>query len=389
MSAPGAALRVEVPERLPGSVAAALRVGKRAHRVRIEAGGELSPHADAFVAAALAPAMQLGIPMESVGPVTPRLLDRLPRVQRMLHNWWPHLREIPIRAPVREPMTRAPGVAAFFSGGVDSLHTAVTHREELDALVFIAGFDLPLGEPDRLELVAEGVRRMAVTLGVPLVEMRTDVRYFQHPYASWVQAHAGHLFGAGYALAPRFGRMLVASSSTYFVWTLWGSHPILDPAWSTEEVEFVHDAYLVSRAEKIGVLAQHPDLLPWLRVCHQRGATGYNCGRCEKCVRTMVTLAAAGALDRGPPFERELDLDVVRTLHVSPASGAYWEDVRRRAIEWGAPGPLLDAVVACQRMYRRRTRTAARAVRDLRRRAGTRYRRLRGRLPADPWAVGR
>jgi hypothetical protein len=385
----GMTLQVGIPERGPESITAALQVGEREHRVRIEAAGELSPHAEPFVAASLFPAMRLGLPVHSEAPITPEAAHRLPRLSRIAHTWWRDvLQEAAIRAPVREPAARAPGTASFFSGGVDSLHTALTHRRELDGLVCLEGFDLPLGEPARLQAAVEGARRAADALGLPLVVVRTDLRYFTEAYVHWDYAHGSVLAAVAYALAPRFGRFLVPSSSSFFEWYFWGSHAILDPIWSTEEVGLEYDAYLVRRSEKIRALIDHPEVLGQLRVCHQRGASGYNCGRCEKCVRTMVTLAAVGALDHGPPFERPFDLAAVRDLQISPFVRGYWEDLHRAAVQWGAPGPLIDAVARVRERRRRQNRAARRTTRRLRRSAGLAYRRLRGRPIPNPWRPG-
>lgn len=53
----------------------------------------------------------------------------------------------------------------------------------------------------------------------------------------------------------------------------------------------------MSRFEKTALIAEWPVGLQNLRVC-QRDDTGTaNCGRCEKCLRTMTTLEALGKLE--------------------------------------------------------------------------------------------
>jgi hypothetical protein len=48
-----------------------------------------------------------------------------------------------------------------------------------------------------------------------------------------------------------------------------------------------------------------------LRVCWRNPDGTYNCGRCEKCVRTMVQLLAADALRQCSVFERGLVPEIV------------------------------------------------------------------------------
>src|SRR5205085_6312252 len=84
-------------------------------------------------------------------------------------------------------------------------------------------------------------------------------------------------------------------ASTFPMYRLhpWGSHPMLDPLWSTERTTIVHDADAVSRAEKFAFLAERPRALANLKVCFEADSE-YNCGVCEKCMLTMVGLRAAG-----------------------------------------------------------------------------------------------
>ena len=79
-------------------------------------------------------------------------------------------------------------------------------------------------------------------------------------------------------------------------WRLPCSHPALDPLWSTEAVEVVHDGAETRRVDKVAALAASPLALRYLRVCWENRGGAYNCGRCGKCMRTMVDLDLAGAL---------------------------------------------------------------------------------------------
>src|SRR5262249_59102310 len=54
-----------------------------------------------------------------------------------------------------------------------------------------------------------------------------------------------------------------------------------------------------------------------LRVCWENPDGAYNCGRCEKCLRTMINLLIAGALDRCPTFPLPLDPVRVADLDIT------------------------------------------------------------------------
>jgi hypothetical protein len=52
-----------------------------------------------------------------------------------------------------------------------------------------------------------------------------------------------------------------------------------------------------------------------LRICWERAGGGPdNCGRCDKCVRTMVILQSLGHLGATPSFRSELPADYARSF---------------------------------------------------------------------------
>src|SRR5208337_2670196 len=71
-----------------------------------------------------------------------------------------------------------------------------------------------------------------------------------------------------------------------------------DPLWSTETTTFIHYCYGISRVEKARSLADNPLAQEYLRVCWENRNGEYNCGRCNKCIQTMLALHLAGALSK-------------------------------------------------------------------------------------------
>ena len=74
-----------------------------------------------------------------------------------------------------------------------------------------------------------------------------------------------------------------------------------------------------------------------LRVCWQNVGTDLNCGRCEKCVRTMAMLAGAGVLDRCETFPDRVDLpDRIGQLGSVPSGIVpLWEDLLDSGLDPG------------------------------------------------------
>jgi len=361
-----------------GESSARIEVGGRDHVVRLRSStGMAAGGPDPFLALALAPAMATGRPLLVEEEVSPILLQAIPKIQRLLHLRHPEeLTEVPVQANPREEVSRpqASGVGALFSGGLDSFYTAVKRREDVTHLVFMDGFDIPPGDERRSAQATDLLRRAASELGKPLIEVRTDYRSFVEEYVSPWPSHHGALAAAAFLLAPQLGRIYRPGSANYAEYGF-GRDASLDHLvthfWGTESVQLLYDGFEASRCDKALFLADHDVALRWLRVCQKWNQDRLNCGRCEKCMRTMLNLWAAGSLERCGTLPRRLDLDAIGRVRVGPRRVQEWEEILR-ALESSRSDPVVIAAV--RRVVRRAIRTPA-FMRRLRRRIGRRVRR--------------
>ena len=103
--------------------------------------------------------------------------------------------------------------------------------------------------------------------------------------------------------------------------------PDFYPTWSRPDFERVEDGVGTKRVEKASIVAKCETALRYLHVCWENRGGAYNCGRCEKCLRTMVSLRILGVLDHCSTLHRSLDLDAVARIHVYDNSlFAYLEE---------------------------------------------------------------
>ena len=244
--------------------------------------------------------------------VDEHLMRSQTRIQEILSFWQPtKLRRVDVDASIVRRQPRL-GVSSFFSGGVDSTYSALQHRDELAQLVLVHGFDT---RPEQVALraqITKQLRSAAGTLGIPLVEVSTTVRDLSDRLFGWVMYHGGALAGVAHMLDT--GVCLFPAAYTYADSFKGGSHPLLDPLWSSGAVQVEHNGGDVSRVQKIAAIARDQDALGWLRVCYKNPDQAYNCGRCEKCVRTMLTLHALGVLEQAPTFPNTVSPGAVRHL---------------------------------------------------------------------------
>lgn len=327
---------------------------------------------DPFLAALLVPCMLLGESLEVHAPVSPRLLESTFTIQKILKNWYPnHLSETRVGAqPVRDERARAAGgyrSACFFSGGVDSWYSLLQHRSDSPALITVKGFDIPYEDQTVWPDVISSCRRVAGELGIELIAVETNLRDCLDPAGNnlgkpfeddfWGKyLHGAFLAAVGLCLQNHFTRIMVPSSYSYIQLHPWGSHPLLDPLWSTELVAFVHDGCEASRMDKLKVVAQSQIALSHLRVCFCFTPGRYNCGECEKCRCTMLALHLLGALERTKTFDRRLNLHALAVMPLAPGSEVWYEDMLEVAHATGNP-----AVVDLLRVMLGRKLSARRA----------------------------
>src|SRR5699024_1103957 len=204
-----------------------------------------------------------------------------------------------------------------FTGGVDSFDTLIRNESNIDALMYIHGFDIPLARTDVREVTSEHLQDIASMTGKELIEGSTNIRRFLNRAGKWpTVTHGAALSSIGHLLSGQFGRQLIPASHTYSDTFAWGSHPLLDHLWSSNRLSTVHDGAGSTRVDKTKRVAAYPAAREHLRVCWQN--TGkYNCGVCDKCVRTMVALSLSGALPEFKTFDSEITTDTIRYLQIS------------------------------------------------------------------------
>ena len=319
----------------------------------------ITPRADGFVAALVLRAMTVGEDIEVRAPLSSRLARGLAEYQQVLASWFPYrLAPVEIRAPL-EPADAVPdgAVVTAFSGGVDSFYTLWSHAGEQEADeqarithgLFVHGFDLPLSQAAAAYEVARA--RFAEGLahvGIELVTARTNVQSFV-PRRDWALFHGSPLIGSALALGSGIRRFYVPAAHTEGHLFPLGSDPRIDPLLSTEALEVVHDGAEVTRVQKTAVIGGWPPTFGRLRVCVSYDPTVPNCCRCEKCVRTMMTLDLLGLLDRQTSFPRPLVRSAIRACkYRSEGRLAYPREIFAAAVarrRWDLAFDLAIAMV--------------------------------------------
>ena len=264
-----------------------------------------------FVPGLLMAAMYLGEELAIDAPVSARLLDGAESAKLVMRSWWPYMADVPVRGETAPLANGAGRRATLFTRGVDSWYTALT--QPVDTWLYAPTADFAWGKRDSGPEETERLRRPVVEIHRScaqrfdrrLVVVDTNLRHFVEPLRNWGYSHGGILTACGLAVGAQLGELRVPSSLGFGNLVPLGTHPLLDPHWSTERTRIVHDATEVSRMEKAVVVAENQHALDHLLVCNSPDPL-INCGRCGMCLRTMAMLEPIGALERCPTFREPL-----------------------------------------------------------------------------------
>jgi hypothetical protein len=270
--------------------------------------------ASPFLCATLLLAMRVDEDLELRAAVSRRLLERIPRIVALYAEWDPRLHRSRVRSDGElAPGTRAGGVGCFFSRGVDSMYAAAVPRGlpgAVTRLVYCERLESLHSASTRAEELRLA-RDAAQQLGLPLAVIDTNLRQMSDPLVpDWADMVGAGLALLATAMAGGLGAVVIPSSAAPTTLIPTGTSPLLDPMFSTDELEIHHEVPATRPAKVAWLARERPDLLPYIKVCFYEDRPD-NCGRCPKCVLTMLSLEAAGSLALATGFPPEVDPEAV------------------------------------------------------------------------------
>ncbi len=288
-------------------IAAELHLGKKRDKIwyRFSQAYEdsLCERSDAFLLAAIFPAMEQGLDIRVHGKVSSTLIENLSHFQDTWNKWHPgRYSKVGIMADelANEPAAGKQEIALMFSGGLDSCHLLWKYclnetaqpRLKPSAAIFVHGFDIPLEEGEAYESYLPRAREVTESLGVELIRVQTN---FRKLVGNWIYSHGLALGSCLQLFSGRFNTGLIASSHAYDSLRLpWGSNPVTDPLMSSERMRIINVGGECSRWQKAGLVAGWPMAIKHIRVCYMREGLGRNCGLCDNCLFTALCFAACG-----------------------------------------------------------------------------------------------
>lgn len=215
--------------------------------------------------------------------------------------------------------------AMFYSGGLDSIQTLISHIDEKPDLISIWGSDIKFDNKKGWELVYSAVKEAAEKYGLKDVTIHSNFRGFDNEGALDKEFHVrlkdgwwhgvkhgigllGHV--APYAYLNGLSTMYIASSNCPADGHVrCASNPLIDNQVRFVKCQVSHDGFEFSRQDKIHNVVQFCKKNNYtinMHVCWE-SQSGNNCCRCEKCFRTIAGIIAEGADPKEYGFKKVIN----------------------------------------------------------------------------------
>ncbi len=241
--------------------------------------------------------------------------------------------------------------AMLFSGGLDSLATYIRHREKSPSLITVHGADVEIKDSKKWNALVFFLENEPLLFNNEKKYAEANLMNFytyQVPLLlkslSWwgeVQYGLG-LLGLMAPLSYKNGYkdiLIAASNSRYVPVLRRGSMPAIDESVSWGGIKIHHDGYELKRQDKVDWVAgfaRKEARKPILRVCYSDLRQGFNCGKCEKCLRTCLGLILAGENPNNYGFESdesiyEIMFSVLGREPIPEVTKYLWKELRERA----------------------------------------------------------
>jgi hypothetical protein len=298
--------------------------------------GRLHPLAEAFIAASLLVAMKKGEDIHTSENISKRFFYGLDQIMDIFQTWHSEsFRRITVRhGGISSASYNGDKIGCFFTLGVDSFYTLLKNintaspGERITHLLLVQGIDIPLSNSSLFNDIFKRIMEVADYYALQIITIKTNIREFSDSIVDWYTYQGSGLASIALSLMPYFKKIYISSSDIYSTFEPIGSHPLIDPLWSTESLEFIHDGCEASRMNKILWQVGGSSLaLKHLRVCFMNAGDQYNCGKCEKCFRTMINLEIAGILNKCETLPAFLDYGKIKEMSAAfPRMKEYFAD---------------------------------------------------------------
>lgn len=252
-----------------------------------------------FASALLIPAMSHGLDLLFEDALPESWLKNAGELMGVLSEWWgwPIIDIGSLGGIFKDKCGEVGEPYLFFSGGVDSFYSLLKYPVRPRRLVMVHGYDIRLEDKVGAAMAFDHVRAVAERVGAEAIMITSNYREHHVAGKKYKFAYAGALFGVAHIIEG-CSHAVLSSGFTVEEAEKNGSHWRTDPLWGSSDMQAVHFGASMTRNQKIRSIAGDALFQKHLRVCQSNyyddfdlGAGYLNCGRCMKCLRTLLVLS--------------------------------------------------------------------------------------------------
>jgi len=279
---------------------------------------------------ALAVAKKLKIPS-----LSPKLEENSKQLQSIYTTWYSDLNKVKIESSALEitlnepkkPLT-AQKTACFFSGGVDSFYTLLSLKKDVDAIIYVHGFDVDINDIKRRKKISEHLIKISAEFNVQLIEIETNLRTFSDTLSPWGSHYVSSALAAiAHLISGSFNTVYITTDDSYNMLLPWGNHLLTTPLWSSEELYIKPYAADKNRYQRTEFISSNKTVQNYLRVCWKNPNEKINCGQCEKCLRTITALFLLNRLTSFKLFSQDFSPTLLRQIEMPEFSINHWKNM--------------------------------------------------------------
>lgn len=264
-------------------------------------------------------------------------LERVKKVFKTMYpktSWNGQLKARKLVTHARQFSDDAHKTALLFSGGVDSVSSALAHRNKKQLLITAWGhWDLPLSNKGLWKTRSEKIQDFAEGFGNTATFLRSNyTSMLNYQYLSQLSSEIpkwrlGAVEGLGWAgltapilLSKSISTLHIASSHTWHYPYPSAASPFIDNNLRFCGLKVVHDQFAMTRLQKVAyidtVCNQLDEEKPFLKICSYEKSQDRNCEECRKCVTTILCFEALGIDPRpyGLPSSHGLSQKILALL---------------------------------------------------------------------------
>lgn len=259
-------------------------------------GGMSATPGDAFLLLALRFAMRHSHKLVLKGTASEHLIRHLDAIQRFLQSSDRKLSKVDVEVaevkpskPIERRLKRSGGdlkSGVMVTGGLDTFYILQARLAEINHLVYIRGFENRSDvRPFRFHTF-KSVKRSASELNINLVEVDTNLKdFFERNGES---DHSLGIAAVGSLLSDLLHILYIPyNNATAILFSTKGQNPELGDLVGNDRFRIIQTGIDVSKEQKVDAVVSNETVMETLRVCWENPNRAYNCGRCQRCSRTM------------------------------------------------------------------------------------------------------